>query len=285
MSKKTHIKTFFQKLRFRYKISVLNENTLDEVWYIRLSRLRVFLLSFLLFVILFALNTFLLIKSPLKKFTPGYLDSEIQTELITKSIRLDSLLTEFQKQGEYINAVKSLMVGDIKIDTIVPIDSIVLKERERTFIEKSDAEKEFSENFESDEKYNLSILDAKKNQNLLVFFPPVNGIIVEKFQMQKHYGIDISSTPNESVASVLDGTVVLTEFTLEDGYVIQVQHTNNFISIYKNNSILLKKIGDNVKSGESIAIVGSCPKAKTGELHFELWREGIPLNPENYIVF
>ncbi len=283
--KKTHYKSFLQKLRFRYKISVLNENTLDEVWYIRLSRLRVFLLSFLLFVALFALNTFLLVKTPLKKFTPGYLDSEIQTELIAESIKLDSLLSEIHKQEEYINAVRSLMTGNIKIDAIVPIDSIVLKERERTFIEKSKAEKKFSENFESEEKYNLSVLDTKDNRNLMVFSPPVNGIITEIFQLKKHYGIDIATSLNESVVAVAEGTIILAEYTLNEGYIIQVQHANNYISIYKQNSTLLRRVGDKVKAGETIAIVGADPVSEKGELHFGLWHEGNPLNPESYIVF
>lgn len=281
---KFNTKEFFQKLNFRYKLSILNESTLGEVWSVRLTRLKVFLLSFLLFVVLFALNTFLLFKTPLKRFSPGYLDAEMHTELVSKSMQLDSLLTEFKKQEEYINAIRNLMMGNIKIDEIVPIDSLALKERERTFIEKSDREREFTENFENEEKYNLSVLETPRNQHLMVFSPPANGVISERFQLKQHHGIDIITAPNESVVSVMDGTVVLAEFTINEGYVIQVQHANNFISIYKNNSILLKKAGDKVKSGETIAIVGT-NKQGGGHLHFELWRDGVPLNPESYIVF
>jgi hypothetical protein len=144
-----NIKTLFENLRFKYKLSILNENTLEEVWFIRLSRLRVYLLSFLLLVVLFFVNTFLLLKTPLKKYTPGYTNSDLRTELIQQSIKSDSLIKEFEVRQEYINAIKSLMIGDIKIDKILPIDSLALKEREKNFIEKSKKEKEFCENFET----------------------------------------------------------------------------------------------------------------------------------------
>ena len=101
-----------------------------------------------------------------------------------------------------------------------------------------------------------------------------------------HYGIDIVSNLNEPILSVLDGTVVMAGWTLEAGYVIQVQHNDNLISIYKHNSQLLKQMGDRVLAGEAIAIVGNTGELTTGpHLHFELWYNGNPLNPRDYIVF
>lgn len=282
-----NIKTLFENLRFKYKLSILNENTLEEVWFIRLSRLRVYLLSFLLLVVLFFVNTFLLLKTPLKKYTPGYTNSDLRTELIQQSIKSDSLIKEFEVRQEYINAIKSLMIGDIKIDKILPIDSLALKEREKNFIEKSKKEKEFCENFENEEKYNLSVLESSKSQNILVFCPPTRGLLIQKFMLNKrHYGVEISTSPNESVVAVIDGNVIFSGYTIDEGYVIALQHDENFVSFYKHNSVLLKKAGDFVKSGESIAIVGNTGEGTTvNHLHFELWKDGKPQNPQDYIIF
>jgi murein DD-endopeptidase MepM/ murein hydrolase activator NlpD len=278
-------KTFFQKLRFKYKLSLLNESTLAEVWHIRLNRIGVILIVIFVLIVLFFLNTFLLLKTPLKKFTPGYLDSEIRTELIQETIKMDSLLSEIRKNEDYLNAVRNVIAGDIKIDSIMTIDSIVLLERYSTFLEASEAEKKFREDFENEEKYNLSVIETKQNQDLLVFSAPTRGIIIENFNLNKHNGIDISTSANESVVSVIDGTILFTGYTVNESYVIIVQHADNHISFYKNNSTLLKHIGDRVKAGEAIAIVGKNDKSEGGFLHFEIWKDGIPLNPENIIVF
>src|SRR5204863_7330192 len=117
------------------------------------------------------------------------------------------------------------------------------------------------------------------------FFTPLNGAITEEFNAkQKHYGVDIVGRPNEAIKSTLDGTVVYAGFTAETGYVIAVQHSNNIFSIYKHNSALLKSIGDYVKAGEVIAIIGNSGELSTGpHLHFELWYNGNPVNPKDYM--
>jgi murein DD-endopeptidase MepM/ murein hydrolase activator NlpD len=98
--------------------------------------------------------------------------------------------------------------------------------------------------------------------------------------------VDVVCATNELVKSVLDGTVILASWTLETGYIIEIQHENNIISVYKHNSQLLKKVGNKVKVGEAIAIVGNSGELSTGpHLHFELWYEGKSVNPEDYIVF
>ena len=212
------------------------------------------------------------------------MDSELQSRLITKSLQVDSMYSELVKQRNYITNIVSLMRGDFKIDNVQQMDSVV-KEREN-FIGKSKQEKKFVEKFEAEEKYNLSVLDTKPNNDIIFFCPPVNGIIQEKFQAKQHYGIDIVTAANESVAAVADGVVIFAGYTIDDGYVIQIQHKENFISIYKNISELLKRVGDAVRSGEAIAITGkNQSKKQSGNLHFELWQEGKPQNPENFIIF
>lgn len=284
---KLRLKNFLEAIRFKYKVSILNENTLEETWFIRLSRLTVFLLGGTFLVITFLLMAFLILKTPLRYFLPGYEDSGIRTEFIEASIKADSLALTLKKQAEYIDILKGIMEGDIKIDSTRSLDSIALKEREKLLLKKSEKEKQFCETIEQEEQYKLGVLSQRNKENLLVLFKPTKGIISDKFDYNRqHYGIDVVSAPNESVLSVLKGTVVLTGFTIETGYIIAIQHENDYISIYKHNSQLLKKTGDIVRAGEAIAIVGNTGKQTTGpHLHFELWYKGRPLNPEQYIIF
>jgi lipoprotein NlpD len=284
---KLRVKNFLEAIRFKYKVSILNENTLEETWFVRLSRLNVFLLGGTFLVITFLLMAFLILKTPLRYFLPGYEDSGIRTEFVQASIKADSLAFTLKKQAEYIDILKEIMEGNIKIDSTRSLDSIVLKEREELLLKKSEREKQFCETIEQEEQYKLGVLSQRNNENILVLFKPTKGIISNKFDYNKqHYGIDVVSAPNERVLSVLKGTVVLTGFTIETGYIIAVQHENDYISIYKHNSQLLKKTGDIVRAGEPIAIVGNTGKQTTGpHLHFELWNKGRPLNPEQYIIF
>ena len=121
----------------------------------------------------------------------------------------------------------------------------------------------------------------------LIFFRPTRGMISSEFDAaKKHYGIDIAASPNESVLATLDGTVMLATYTADTGYVIQVQHGQNLVSIYKHCGSLLKKVGDTVKAGEAIALVGNTGEKTTGpHLHFEIWNRGRALDPSKYIVF
>jgi len=144
---------------------------------------------------------------------------------------------------------------------------------------------------EQEEKNNLSIIDAgdrSDNLSKLNFFTPVSkGLIINRFDKKGgHFGLDILAAPDAGISAVLDGTVIVATWTLATGHVIQVQHSNNLISLYKHNSVLLKSVGSHVKAGEPIAIIGNSGELTTGpHLHFELWHNGTALNPENYIVF
>ena len=140
---------------------------------------------------------------------------------------------------------------------------------------------------EETEKYNLTSITARPDIEVLIFYRPTRGMITDKFDAdRKHYGTDIAANPGESVLATLDGTVILSTYTAETGYVIEVQHNQDFISVYKHCSSLLKREGDTVQAGEAIALVGNSGQLTTGpHLHFELWHKGRAVNPEQYIVF
>jgi murein DD-endopeptidase MepM/ murein hydrolase activator NlpD len=288
MKKKTNkLAPFIQKMRFKYRVSILNENTLEESWHVRLSRFSVFMMGSTLVLVTFIVLTILIFTTPISRYLPGYGDAGNRSEIIQESMRADSMVQQINLQAGYLGIVKEIINGSIKPDTIASLNPEDLKEKARVFIEKKEKEKEFVDKFEKDEKYNLGTIETKPNEDIYVFFRPTRGVISSSFNMsQKQYGINLITSPNESVVSVLEGTVIYAAFTFDYGWVIEIQHENNYISIYKNNTQLLKKVGDEVRAGESIAITGESGGIKTGtQFYFELWKQGKPINPEEVIIF
>jgi murein DD-endopeptidase MepM/ murein hydrolase activator NlpD len=140
------------------------------------------------------------------------------------------------------------------------------------------------------EPASLKFAGATMRKNVLanyLFFSPVKGMVTSSFNsVDEHYGVDVAAKKDEFIKSTLDGTIVFAGFTSGDGYVVEVQHENNLMSIYKHNSQILKKAGDKVKSGEPIAVIGNTGESSKGpHLHFELWHNGLPINPEEFIIF
>jgi murein DD-endopeptidase MepM/ murein hydrolase activator NlpD len=277
---------FWRKMRFKYKLSFLNENTLEEVFALRLSRLSGLLVVAFFVVFLITLTAFVIIRTPIRNYLPGYLDSEIRQEMINNILRTDSLERQLQIQSRYLDNVSAILRGEIVADDIPKLDSI--PNNSNIQLEKSEMVAKFVQNYESEEKYNLNVLTTKSTRpENIAFFKPVRGIVSSLFNLQeKHYGIDIASTPKESVLATMKGTVIFTGYDPNAGYVIQIQHSNGFVSIYKHSAALLKKEGEDVKGGEAIALVGSTGTLSTGaHLHFELWYKGKPVNPIEYINF
>ena len=275
-------------MRFKYRVSILNENTLEESWHIRLSRFSVFLFGSTLVIVTFIVLTILIFTTPISRYLPGYGADGNRTQIIQESMRADSLRRQLDLQAGYLGIVKGIINGSIKPDSIAKLKPEDLKEEAQEIVEKSDKEKEFVENFEKQEKYNLGSLESKPNEDMFVFFRPTSGVISSTFDVaEKQFGISMITSPHESVVSVLEGTVVYAAFTFDFGWVIQIQHDDNYVSIYKNNTQLLKKVGDTVRAGESIALTGEAAAGKkTGtQFFFELWKQGKPINPEEVIIF
>ena len=288
MRKKTNkLKPFIEKLRFKYRVSILNENTLEESWHVRLSRYSVFMLVSTFILVTFILLTILIFSTPISHYLPGYGETGNRTSIIKESMRTDSLIQQVDLQEGYVDIIKGIITGKMNPDTIASLDSIALKQRAKILMEKSKKERTFDDKFEKEEKYNLASIDTKPTESSYVFFRPTRGVISSSFNLaEQQYGIYLITSPNESVVSVLDGSVVYAAFTFDYGWVIEVQHENNYLSIYKNNTRVLKRVGDEVKAGESIAITGDAKGKKAGtQFYFELWKQGKPVNPEEVIIF
>lgn len=283
-----HTKSFWHRIRFKYKLSFINEGTLEEVWAFRLSRLSAFISLAVFAFFLVAVTSLIIIKTPIRNYLPGYLDVEVRKEIMQNALRADSLQRMMEIQSLYLNNVAGILSGTIQLDSIRRIDSLASNEMNYE-IPRSKEETEFVRDFEEEEKYNLSVLTdpGKVPTEGVFFYKPVNGVVSSSYETDvQHYGVDLVAAPKESVLATLDGTVIYTGFDPNHGNVIQIQHKNGFISVYKHNELLLKEVGDHVVAGEAIALVGNTGEVSTGpHLHFELWYRGNPVNPEEYIAF
>lgn len=279
--------SFWKRICFKYKLSFINENTLEEVWSFRLSQLSVFISLGVFAFSLVAFTAFIIIMTPIRNYLPGYLDVEVRKEIVQNALRADSLERMIEIQNLYLKNVTGIISGTIELDSIREIDSLARVDADFE-IPRSPEEEEYVKNFEQEEKYNLTVLNTNPlPMDGLFFYKPVNGVISSHYQADiHHFGVDIAAASKESVLATLDGTVMYAGYDPNQGNVIQLQHKNGFVSVYKHNELLLKEPGEQVVAGEAIALVGNTGKLSTGpHLHFELWYNGKPVNPEDFIVF
>ena len=287
MNKKKKSSVFFDYLNEKYRFVIITDNTLKERLSLRLSRLN----SFVVFVScsLFLLFLFFLfiVYSPLKEYIPGKSRLEVQKNLLDLRIQIDSLELELKTQDLYLENINAIIRGETLVENSLEFkkDSVFYS-TEKIVFEKSNSDSLLRSRVEAEETgvlFNNSRIKSKG----VVFFKPVTGMISDAYNKQtKHFGVDVVAKKNSPINSVLDGTIIISHWSSGNGYVIGVQHENNFISIYKHNSLLLKNVGDFVLAGEKIAVIGNSGEFSSGpHLHFELWNNGAPVNPENYIKF
>ncbi len=281
-------KKIVDKLKNKYRLIVFNNSTYEEVWGLKLSRLNVFTIFGSAAIGLTTIVILTISFTPLREYIPGYPDGNMRLEIISNVQKLDSLEYEIKIRDRYFNNMKTIIRGEVPENYAYSKDSLV--ESKDVNFKKSENDSLLRKQIEKEELFNLSMF-ASTNEKIdlskIYFYPPVKGTVSAKFNPDiSHYGTDIGPQ-NNVVLATLDGTITLATWTVETGYVIQIQHENNFMSMYKHNAELLKVVGDRVEAGEAIAIVGNSGELfSTGpHLHFELWHDGRPLNPEDYIDF
>ena len=277
----------WDRLKYKYKLSVINETSYEEVFNFRLSQLHVLTALSVLAVILVVLTILLIAFTDLREFIPGYPDGNMPQIIAQNALRVDSLENELLKRDRFFKSIRLVLNGGDTTSLERSREDTARYRNDTIRFQISEQENEFRAAIEERERFNLSLGMKEQNHDYYHFFPPVEGIVTQSFDEKKrHYGTDIVAKANAKVAAVLDGVVIFTDWTVKTGYVIQVQHTNDLISVYKHNSILLKKQGDYVRAGEVLGVVGNTGEESSGpHLHFELWRAGNPLNPENFIKF
>jgi murein DD-endopeptidase MepM/ murein hydrolase activator NlpD len=276
--------------RDKYRLTISNDTTFEEVWRIRLTRYNAFLLFTFIVLFIIGATTLLIAYTNLREFIPGYPDVTMRRNILTSAIRLDSLERELDLRDKYFYNLNAIISGKEPVDLYSGIDTS--RSYGKINFRGSPEDSALRSQVEKEDRYNLPVtqMQAETEQNLagLHFFPPVKGIGSGKFDPRsKHFGTDLVTKPKSPVSSALDGTVIFTGWTMETGFVIEVQHSNNIVSVYKHNASLLKETGDLVRTGETIAIVGNSGELYTSgpHLHFEIWYKGKPLDPEKHIIF
>jgi len=283
-------KTLSNWLTTKYLLIVRNEENLSERSPFSFTYAKLLVFSFALMTIMLILSLYLSRTILSQWFDPRSATLEANKQLLQLTLKIDSLSYEVERKQMFINTFKSILLEDFEgidstrsgnpqilntgsnqsEDELLPIDSLIRKEFE-----------------EAGEEY-LG-LNRQYDQELqeVFFFSPITGIVTGPFDLsEEHYGIDIVAKSDEPVKSIADGSVIMADWTQDSGYVIAIQHRNNLISVYKHNAALLKKVGTFVSAGEIIAIIGNTGELTTGpHLHFEIWYNGTPVNPEDFVSF
>lgn len=222
-------------------------------------------------------------------FDPVYMESENTAKIMALSDLVDSLSNTVRQKDNYLSNIQRVIDGDNDFDPFLLEDTATLEEARRPeSFEPSEATKSILEEFKGMPLDFTGQIEVSNNTFIeIFFFSPIKGVITSVFAPQNdHFGVDIVAKENEPVKTIADGTVILSTWTLDTGYIIGIQHSNELISIYKHNSVLLREIGDVVRGGEIISIIGNTGELTSGQhLHFELWYKGSPLNPQEFITF
>ncbi|MBR2416601.1 MAG: M23 family metallopeptidase [Bacteroidaceae bacterium] len=281
-------KKFRSRLMRKYRLTIHNENKLENVLGFYISPLWVILSLFFSFLLVAGVIYLILAFTPVIEYLPGRINNQTRETLVNYNLKIDSLKEVAEKQDRYLANIKNLMEGNHTIDSV--LNAPELPSTDEISIVTSELEKEFAAAFEEREKYNLtSYATSVGTLQELNLYRPTSGVVIRNFSPQeRHYGVDIAENPGESVLAIHGGTVVMSDYTAKEGYTIAIQHRENLVSIYRNCHRLLKEVGEKVSAGEVIATLDSSSD-KEGEtkpyLHFELWHRGKALDPNIYIAF
>jgi murein DD-endopeptidase MepM/ murein hydrolase activator NlpD len=291
-------KTRWQRLKDTYRLVVMNDETFQEVGSYKLSLLNVYVALSTLVVLVAIFVVLLIAYTPAGRLLPGYhYGGSNNSELLQLYHELDSLEQLTQAQDRYNESFRRLLVGEVQGEpasppktqqpsesSTPPVERVEEDELLRQEVELSEV-RTVTGKAKSNSPINISPRDIPLEQ--MYFTPPIGGTISAQFDPEKkHFGVDVIAPKNTPVKAAMDGWVITSDWTLETGNTIAVQHTNNIVTFYKHNSVLLKKTGNYVRAGEAIAIIGNTGELTDGpHLHFELWHRGKPVNPLDFVTF
>ncbi|MCF8272916.1 MAG: M23 family metallopeptidase [Flavobacteriaceae bacterium] len=276
-----------RKLLDKYRLVVLNEETFEERISFKLNRLNVFVLASLSTIILIVLTTVLIAFTSLREYIPGYSSTALKKKATELSYKTDSLQQVIIMNEKYFASIKKVLQGDVSSvdfnrDSII---QAVKLEASEVDLNPTAEDSVLRQKVDKEDKYNL--FESATSATNFILFPPTNGPISHPYNLkEKHYAVDIVVAKDTPIKATADGVVIFSEWTATTGYVIILEHSYGLISVYKHNASLTKSQGDLVKAGEVIATAGNLGELSTGpHLHFELWNDGYPINPTNFIDF
>ena len=276
-----------RKLLHKYRLVILNESTFEEKISFKLSRLNVFVTGSLCIIGLIGLTILLIAFTPLREYIPGYSSTKLKRQATELTYKTDSLVNTLNYTNRYLDNIRMVLRGDIE-NTEINRDSLFEQFKlDPSSVDLNPIREDSLLRAEValEDKYNLFEKDSDKTN--LVLFPPISGTLSENFNRdKKHYAVDITAPRDTPIKAVANGIVIFAEWTTETGYVIIMEHKDGLLSFYKHNGSLSKSQGDIVRAGEVIASVGNTGEFTTGpHLHFELWDNGNPVNPLDFIDF
>jgi murein DD-endopeptidase MepM/ murein hydrolase activator NlpD len=283
-------KTISNWLTSRYQLVIRNEENFAEKTSVGFTYSKVILFSVILFSVIFIISLFLSKTLLAKWFDPRHAQIEMNRQLVQLKDQFDSLSVEVERKDQFILNFQRVLSGDTS-EFKDPAEIMNAETRQSARQEEGKTEPTDSAFRREFEKSDLSLvsLTSVKYRELqeTFFFSPITGFISDRYDMKRgHYGVDVVAKTNEAVKNVADGSIIFASWTQDAGYVIMIQHRGNLISVYKHNAELLKKVGTFVNAGEIISIVGNSGEMTDGpHLHFELWYNGNPLNPEDFVTF
>ena len=287
MKNKKENKGFFKKLFNDYKVVVSSEDTFEEKFAFKASKINVFVLMLVYSVVLISFTISIVFFTQLRELVPGYSSSDLLNRAIYLTQKTDSLERQIELNNKFYKSIEDVLSGKtdefIERDNI-PIDSS-LNEKNLFSISPNSEDSILRNYVDSQDKFNLT-----KNELIIenkMFFSPIKGDITQAFNFEEnHFAIDVAADIGTPVKSILDGKILFSEWSVDTGHVIIVDHGDNIVSVYKHNSKSLKEQNDFVQAGEVIAYSGNQGSLSSGpHLHFELWKNGTPIDPEPLLNF
>ena len=284
-----------KKLNRKYDFLLRHDESQKEILGFKLNLLNLILVIIGIALLLIIITTFIIAFTPLREYIPGYTDTNLNREVYELNLRADSIEKEMMKKDVYFENLKKIVEGydfaaDSALASINIYEPLPKGVTDTITLKKSVQDSLLRAEYEAQSQYNLFGDDylppAKPSSLVKNFFVPLTGTIIKGFNPDDgHFGVDIVTDGDQIINATLDGTVVFSTWSINNGYCIGIQHEDSYFSVYKHNATLLKKEGDYVKAGEAIAILGRSGEAEESEhLHFELWRSGIAINPAEYMT-
>lgn len=291
MSESTKKKNLLDRLTYKYRLLIINENTFEQRASIRLSRMNIYGLFSALFLVIAALVFSLIAFTPVKYYLPGMESSNSRAKLLNLQYRTDSLEQVLNTQRLWTDNYRRILDDDLDSSYYRGSSNRPVQPDSIDLAAMNAEELALRERMENEEDFNL-VPSASGTQPSdatladLQLYHPVDGIIVAGFDADAgHYGIDIAAADLAPVQAALPGVVISSEWSLQTGHVLVVQHAGELVTFYRHNARALKRAGDRVDQGEAIALLGNSGELTTGpHLHFELWWAGRPVDPSKFIT-
>lgn len=278
-------KRLARRLFNKNRLVILNEDTFEEIFSLRLTLMNVFVVATLGAIVIIFVTTYIIAFTPLREYIPGYASEKLRREATQLALKSDSLQKSVEMNEAYIASIRKILTGDLEYAKLNKEEIIAAAATDTSLrLNASESELELREIVNKEDKYNL--FEQANPRTKAVFYAPVKGSVTRKFDAREHFAVDVAVAKNTPIKSVLEGNVFFADWTSGAGNVIMVRHNDDFISVYKHAASLTKNTGDHVRAGEVIALAGSTGSTATAvHLHFELWKNGYAIDPEPFIAF